>query len=342
MAFFVCISTSVKASIDKALDENFVGDFVVDSGALGYVGMPHEVATQIAALPEVADVAPLRFASVRVDGTGDSVTGTTTDAFDVFGLETLEGSADLGPGEVVVLDEWARDENLAVGDRLRLDFLDSEPVEVTVAGIYDGPEANDLGRYVMSVDELAKHMADDTDSQVMVQLADGVTVDEARPAIDAITDRYGTVEVQSIDDYKDSLAEQLDGFLRLILGLLALAVIIAGLGIANTVALSVLERTRELGLLRAVGMTRRQLRSTIRAEAVIISLFGAVLGLSVGILGGWGMVTAFRDEGFDVFQVPYTTVLLMAVLSAGLGLLAALLPAWRASRLDVLAAIHAD
>jgi putative ABC transport system permease protein len=130
--------------------------------------------------------------------------------------------------------------------------------------------------------------------------------------------------------------------LNLIMGLLVLAIVIALLGIANTVALSVLERTRELGLLRAVGMSRRQLRATIRWESVIIALFGTTLGLAVGVLGGWGAVRVFRDEGFEVFRLPFGVLTGVAVIAALLGMLAALVPAWRASRLDVLEAIHTE
>jgi putative ABC transport system permease protein len=342
VAFFMVINTSIRASIDKTLDDNFAGDFIVDSGTFGMVGLPHRVATEIARLPEVSAVAPLRYAPVEIDRDGSSVTATTTAGFDLFGLHVVEGSDALGPGQVVVLKETADTDHLAVGDTIDVDFLDTRPAALTVAGIYDGPEASNLGGYVMGADELARHVADDSDAQIVLELADGVTVAQARPLLEGITDRYATAEVQSVDDFKESLGSQLDVFLNLILGLLALAIVIAGLGIANTVALSVLERTRELGLLRAVGMTRRQLRATIRWESVIIALFGTILGLAVGVLGGWGMVSAFRDDGFEVFRVPYATIGVVAALAAGLGMLAALVPAWRASRLNVLAAIHTE
>jgi putative ABC transport system permease protein len=342
VAFFMVINTSIRASIDKTLDDSFNGDFIVDSGTFGQVGLPHELATQIAELPEVSAVAPLRYAPVEVDGDSTSVTGTTTAGFDIFGLDLVEGSDVLGHDEVVVLHETATEHDLAVGDTLDLDFLDTGRAPLTVAGIYDGPESNNLGDYVIGLDEMARRVPDDSDSQITLELADGVTVEQARPVLEGITDSYVSAEVQSVDDFKESLGSQLDVFLNLVLGLLALAIVIAGLGIANTIALSVLERTRELGLLRAVGMTRRQLRATIRWESVIIALFGTILGLAVGVLGGWGMVTAFEDEGFEVFQVPYGTIAMVGVLAAGLGLLAALLPAWRASRLNVLAAIHTE
>jgi putative ABC transport system permease protein len=340
VAFFMVLNTSVRASIDKILDENFAGDFIVDSGSFGMVGLPNEVASQIGELPEVDAATPLRFAPADLDGDTESLTGTTTDAFPIFGLDVVEGSDALGDGEVVVWKELATEEGLKVGDTLTFDFLDSGPTPLTVAGIYDGPEAANLGDYILGVDELALHVADDSDAQVMVDLADGVTVAEARPKLEAITDPYVTAEVQSVDDYKETLGSQLDVVLNLILGLTVLAIVIALLGIANTIALSVLERTRELGLLRAVGMSRRQLRATIRWESVIIALFGTTLGLALGVLGGWGTVAVFKQEGFEVFEVPFGVLGSVALLAAFLGMLAALLPAWRASRLNVLDAIH--
>ena len=113
--------------------------------------------------------------------------------------------------------------------------------------------------------------------------------------------QYPTADVESVDGFKDTISAQFDPILYLIVVLLMLAVIIAFLGIANTIALSVLERTRELGLLRAVGMRRRQVRSTVRWESAIIALFGTVLGLGVGLLGGWGITRSLRDEGFEAF-----------------------------------------
>ena len=142
-----------------------------------------------------------------------------------------------------------------------------------------------------------------------------------------------------VEQFKDSFGEQLDSFLFLIMAMLFLSIFIALLGIANTIALSVMERTREIGLLRAVGMSRRQLRSSIRWESVIVAVFGAVMGMLVGILGGWGIITALADEGFNAFVVPVGVMVALLVLSVVLGLVAAAVPSWTASRRDVLEAI---
>jgi putative ABC transport system permease protein len=177
---------------------------------------------------------------------------------------------------------------------------------------------------------------------VFVQLDAGVSVDEVEPEIEAAVADFPTAEVQSVEEYKDAIGSQFDAILMLMLGLLALALVIALIGIANTIALSVIERTRELGLLRAVGTSRSQLRSTIRWESAIIAVFGTLLGLAVGLLGGWGFITALSDEGFTEFRIPYGQVIAVVVIAAAAGIVAALLPAWRASRMNVLDAIHTE
>ncbi|HEY8544252.1 MAG TPA: FtsX-like permease family protein [Acidimicrobiales bacterium] len=342
VAFFLVVNASLRASIDRLLDESFAGDLIVDSGSFGMVGLPPRVGEEIRALPEVDAAAPMRTGTAEVAGESQLLLATTPEAFPLQGLDIVEGRADLGPGEVVVLRSYAADEGLAPGDPVRVDFLDTGSATLTVTGVYDGPPGTTIGDLVMGADELRRHVPDATDALVLVDLADGVSVAEARPAIDAIVDPLVGAEVMTVDDYKDAIGGQLDGLLRLLLGMVLLAVVIALLGIANTMALSVLERTRELGLLRAVGMSRRQLRATIRWESVIIALFGTALGLGAGVLAGWGLVAGLGDEGFDVFQVPGPRLAALVIVAGLLGMAAALVPAWRAARLDVLRAIQAE
>ncbi|HEX8805144.1 MAG TPA: FtsX-like permease family protein [Acidimicrobiales bacterium] len=352
VAFFFVINASIRASIDHTLDESFAGDFVIDSGTFGMVGLPTSVARDVSELPDVAHASPVRFAPAVVDGDETAVVATDAEAFDLLGLTIVDGSGALDPGEIVLDADTARHDHLAVGDEVPIRFVDQQGPDDScspgrcvyrVGGIYDTSDAGaDVGAYVMNLDDYDAGVPDATDAQVFVQLADGVSVDEAQPELQRIVDPYVTADVQSVDDYKEAIGGQLDVVLNLILGLLALAIVIALLGIANTVALSILERTRELGLLRAVGMSRRQLRSAIRWESAIISLFGTALGLALGILGGWGIVAALGDEGFNVFRVPFGTLVGISVIAGLLGMLAAVGPAWRASRLDVLDAIESE
>jgi putative ABC transport system permease protein len=348
VSFIFVINASVRASIDKALDESFTGDFVVDSGTFGMVGLPPDVAEQIAELPEVSVVAPVRWMQATVDGDETGVAGANAGVFELLDLGLVEGDAELGPGEVVISESQAESEGLGLGDEVEVVFLDDRRPEAdrvaVVGGIYDNSSAtNDIGNYVLGLDDWAEAFGvTTTDSQVFVQLAEGMSVADAEPELERVVEPFATAEVQSVDDYKDMIGGQLDILLNLVLGLLALAIVIAMLGIANTIALSVLERTRELGLLRAVGMRRRQVRAAIRWEAVIISLFGTVLGLAFGLLGGWGVVRGLRDQGFGVFEIPVVTLVVLALMAGVLGLAAALWPAWRASRMDVLEAISTE
>jgi putative ABC transport system permease protein len=347
VAFIFVINASIRASIDRTLDESFAGDFVVDTGTFGLIGLPTSVAAEIEQLPDVALVSPLRFSPAKVAGADTSVVGTNAGAFELLDLGMVDGTDELDPGQLVISQSKADSEDLAVGDELGVSFLDDRRPDdgrtVTVAGIYDDTTAaGGIGPWVVGLDDYDDAVANATDAQVFVQLRDGVSVAEAEPEIEQVVEPYATAEVQSVDEFKDALGSQLDFFLNLIVVLLALSVFIAVLGIGNTIALSVFERTRELGLLRAVGMRRRQVRSTVRWEAMIISLFGTTLGLAFGLVGGWGIVRSLRDEGFGVFEVPVGPFVGLAIVGALVGAAASVWPAWRASRLNVLDAIASE
>ncbi len=346
VAFFLVINASIRASIDEALDEGFAGDFVVSSGDFGMTGLPPTVAEQIGELPDVETVTPMRFAPADVDGEDGAMAASTGDIFSLFDLDLIEGDGDLGPGDVVVSTDKA-DDGFPLGTKMTIRSVDQASGAVpcphdctyTVAGIYDSGASGGIGAPLIGLDDFDAAVPQATDSQVVVKLNDGVSVADAQPQLDRIVKPYVTAEVQSVEQYKDSFGDQLDSFLFLIMAMLFLSIFIALLGIANTIALSVLERTHEIGLLRAVGMSRRQLRSSIRWESVIVAVFGAVLGMVVGILGGWGIITALSEEGFNAFTVPIGVMIALLVLAVALGLVAAAIPSWTASRRDMLQAI---
>jgi putative ABC transport system permease protein len=355
VALILVMNASIRASIDKALKDSFTGDFVVDSGTFGMIGLPTEVSDRIRDLPDVDIVAPLRFSPGQVDGEDDAITATNAGGFDLLDMNVLEASpelssalgrsrADLPEGGIVISEDKANSEHLRLGDRIRTQFVDDQrPADertLRVDGIYKGNAGGDLGSYVIGLHEFDRAVPTPTDSQVIVKLSEGVSVAQAQPEIERVLRPFPTAKVQSVDEYIDSIGQQLDSLLVLFGALLALTIIIAMLGIANTIALSVLERTREIGLLRAVGMSRRQLRSSIRWESAIISLFGTLLGLAIGVLGAWGLVSALGEEEFNSFRVPVGTLIAVSAFAALMGMLAAVVPAWRASRLDVLDAIE--
>ena len=178
------------------------------------------------------------------------------------------------------------------------------------------------------------------DSQVFVKKAPGVPIPAALDAVKKLSAQYAVgATVQDQAAYKAEQTKPINQILALIYTLLALAIVIALLGIGNTLALSIFERTRELGVMRAVGMTRRQLRGTIRWESVIIALQGTLLGLLVGVFFGWALVRAQQSNGISVFNVPWLTLVIMVLLAGLAGVVAAILPSRRAARLNVLRAI---
>jgi putative ABC transport system permease protein len=180
------------------------------------------------------------------------------------------------------------------------------------------------------------------DFQIYLKLAPGITLAAGQPAIETGLAGYPTAKLMDRAEYKALQESQIDQMLNLVYGLLALALFIALLGIANTLAVSIHERTHELRLLRAVGMTRRQLRATIRYESLIIALLGAAEGLVVGVLFGWAIVAALKSEGVTQLSVPVVQLLVIAVLAGIAGVLAAVSPRRRAARLDVLRAITTE
>jgi putative ABC transport system permease protein len=202
---------------------------------------------------------------------------------------------------------------------------------------------NDLaGRYFVDTSVFDANVRNQFDAVVFAKMAPGASVDQARAAIERVADAYPNLKVQNRDEFIDTQSEMINQVLVLIYVLLALAIVIAFFGIMNTLALSIVERTRELGLLRAVGMTRRQLKSMVRWEAILIALFGTVGGLGVGIFFGWATIRALDEQGFHVFRVPIGGFVAIALFAALFGVVAAAIPARRASKLDILRAIAAE
>lgn len=342
VGFITILASSTKASVDASIDKTFTGDFVVDSGAFGSGGLSPALAEELAALPQLDAVSGMRMTAAEVDGSSTMLLGadpaTVTEIVD---LRVTEGSiADLGATEIAVLDDTAKDKGLEVGDTVPVRFAETGLQELTVAAVYS--ESDLAGEWFLGLPAVEANVADQFDMQVLMTIADGVSPDEARAAITEVADAYPQASVQDRTEFKAAQSGQINMILNLIYALLGLAVLIALLGIANTLALSIFERTRELGLLRAVGMTRRQLRATVRWEAVIIALLGTTLGLVIGTGFGWALVQALSSQGLTTFTIPAGQMAIVAIIAAIAGVAAAILPARRAARLDVLGAITAD
>ena len=336
------LSSSIKASFDKLLDEQYTGDFVIASGSFGFGGLSPELARSLKDKPELEAVAALRGVPAEFDGGNTMLFAIdAAEMSQMTDIGVVEGSLDdLDETGLAVLAEKAEEEGWTIGTTVPVTFVESGEQQLTVRVIYT--EDRLAGRYFVGLPVFDEFVTDPFDQQIFVKRADDASIEEARAAIESEADAYATAEVQDREEFKEAQGAQIDQIVSLITGLLALAILIAVLGIMNTLTLSIVERTRELGLLRAVGMTRGQLRSSVRYESVIIALFGVALGLVIGVFFGWAIVQAFADEGFDVFQVPVGGLATITVIAVGLGVLAAVWPAWRASKMDVLKAIATE
>ncbi len=342
VGFITILASSTKASVAKNVAKTFNGDLVVSSNVGGEGGLSPALAEQLSALPELDAVSGFRIAPAEVDGSGTNlVSGDPLAMQEITDFGTTEGSLSaLHANEIAVSKEKADAKGWTLGQSIAVRFADTGVQQFTMAATYT--EDATLGEYFIGTEAFDANIADRFDRQVMMTVADGVDADQARAAVTEVAAAYPQGEVQDRDEYSAAQTKNLDMLLNLIYALLALAVFIALLGIANTLALSIFERTRELGLLRAVGMTRRQLRATVRYESVIIALLGTTLGLAIGTAFGWSIVKALSDQGLDTFAFPASQLAVVTVIAALAGVAAAALPARRAARLDILGAIKAD
>ncbi len=339
VAFISIFAASAKASFGTVIDRAFTGDFVITSPAgLAGGGLDPRLAASLNELPEVDAAGAIRAGVAEIDGSATQLLAASDEAFDVVDVDPVAGSpADLGADTIAVFEDVAKDKNLSIGDTVSVVFKDTGAQELTVALIYG--ESQPAGDWLLGTETFEANVDDQYDYQVFVRKADGVDTPTARAAIEQVADGYPGAKVLDQSGYEADQTMFIDQLLGLIYVMLLLAIFIALLGIANTLALSIIERTRELGMMRAVGMTRGQLRSMIRWESVIIAIQGTLLGIVVGVFFGWALVTALADEGIETFRLPVATLLVIVVLAAVAGVLAAVWPARRAAKLDVLRAV---
>jgi putative ABC transport system permease protein len=331
--------SSTKASMDAAVDRAFTGDIVVDSGGGFFGGVDPALAKRLDGLPEVASAASLRQGVAQVAGSAVLVQATDPGtAVELMKVDPIKGSpTELGRDSIGLHKDVAAKKNLKVGDPVPVVFKDTGPRSLRLALIYG--ENRQAGNYLLGTEAYEANFTNQLDTKVLVKRAPGAGPEAALAAVKQVARAYPGAKVLDRAEFKAEQTKPLDQLLTLVYALLGLAILIALLGIANTLALSIFERTRELGLLRAVGMTRSQLRATIRWESVIIALQGTVLGLLIGLFFGWALVTALSDEGISVFRIPYVSLAVVVLLAAVAGMAAAVPPSRRAAKLDVLRAV---
>jgi len=261
----------------------------------------------------------------------------------VIDLGVRQGSLrDLAPDQVAISADYGEEHGLAMGDHVTVGFPDGVTERLAVGAIYAEDNLSEGGGIRLHRDAFLPHTSRPADVNMLIALADGVTDAAGEAAVQEVADRFGAPDVQTNDEFTESIAREINQILTVIYVLLILAIVIALMGIANTLSLSIHERTRELGLLRAVGQTRRQIRTMVRGEALTVALFGTISGMSLGLFLGWAIVSALASEGFSSFALPTISLAVVLTLGALVGVVAAVRPAHRAARVDVLSAIATE
>jgi putative ABC transport system permease protein len=344
VTFVTVFAAGLKAGINNTIDHNFRGDFLLQNSD-GFSPIPPAAAREVAKLPGVAVVSPWRLSRGKAQG----IRGNT----EVLGLDPrtaqrgikldwIEGSprtlANLTPGQAVIDHKFSDNKHVDVGETLRFTTPTDRHVSFKVVGTVKD-QANFLGDVVVPLSVVDRDFGEHQDSVALVSLARGAPVAPVKKQIDRLlTARFPTVEALNQRELKKNQSQGFDQILGLIYALLSLAVIVSIFGIVNTLVLTIHERTRELGLLRAVGMSRRQVRRLVRYESVVTALIGAILGAVLGIFFAIVVSRPIADEGF-VLTIPIGSLIVFLVLAAVAGVVAAIPPARRAARLDVLEAL---
>ncbi len=340
------LAASIKETIRDSYGEQFTGDWVVDSGSFGFGGVSPTIAADLNALPEVEAATGLRFGFAEVGGDAEGYASLDPDtAPALIDLQIVEGGfSELGGSSadtVMLQDGRARDLDAAIGDTVTLGFIDGSSRDLRVVGIYAKDDAIYGSEFVVSHALHESTGIDQFDLQVFVKLADGVSIEQSRSPIEGVVGAFPSADLQDRETFIDEQAATVDSFVNLIYAMLGLAVIIAIGSISNTLSLSIHERTREIGLVRAVGSTRPQTRWMVRYESWIVALLGTVMGIVIGVLFGYAIVAGLEEEGV-IFSIPVTSLVIVIVGAVAAGSLAAIRPARRAARLDILQAVSSE
>lgn len=345
VAFVTVFAAGIKSSIAEAVDDSLQGDLVILNSD-GFSPISPKVATAAERVPGVRLVSSLRAAQAELlDGDRGKrrVSGLDRNAGEVLTIDWTVGGPralrDLDDDEAILDESLAFGARLEVGDRVRFLTQIGERPSLRIAGEYED-KAELLGGAIVTQETLAKRFGQRDDAIDFVSLRPGADAAKVQEDLVELVERdFPVAEVQSQAELRQNQEEQIDQLLGLIYALLALAVVVSLFGIANTLALSIHERTRELGMLRAIGMSRRQMRTMIRYEAVITALIGAFLGMVLGVIFAALIAQPLADEGFAL-SYPVGQLIGMLVFAALAGVVAAIGPARRASRLDVLEALQ--
>lgn len=332
------LGASINKSIEVAVQEEFTTDYLLSSPT--FTNFSTTIADDVRDLDGVGEVAQTQSLPVDIDDADAFVTAADPgELLAVYELQDTSGTLDVGDGQIALSDDVAEERGVTTGDTVTLTFPSGDQ-EAEVAGTYESSQV--VGNAVLPFSTLEAAQVQRQDSTVSINAAEGVSQADLGAQLDEVVADLPTVTVQNQEDFTDAQRASVNQLLFLIYALLGLAIVIAVLGVVNTLALSVIERTREVGLLRAVGLSRRQLRRMVRLEAVAIAVLGAVLGVAMGLVFGVVLQRSVADDGITDLAIPVGQLAIVVAVAAVLGVLAAVLPARRAARLNVLQAITTE
>ncbi|WP_433619142.1 ABC transporter permease [Dactylosporangium sp. CA-139114] len=334
------VASSIKASVGDVLDRANRADLILKANNQFAPGIPAGVADKLRGLPEADTVSEMRWGTARVDAASTPMAAVDPATVErVANLGIVSGSVSaLGPDAILLSVDVAKAKGLHAGSPLTVTFAQTGEHQLRVAGTFT--DTTLIGTpYVISLDTYDANFSDRLDIAVLVAAKKDVSTAQIKQLATTTLAEYPNVAISDANDLKDTQSKSVDQLLGMVSVMLLLAVVIALLGVVNTLVLSVLERTRELGLLRAVGMTRRQVRSAVRWEAVLIAAVGAVLGLVLGLAFGAAFSRALASIGIITVDVPVVQPLVYAVVAILAGVIAAIAPARRAAKVDILRAV---
>ncbi|MFJ9692979.1 ABC transporter permease [Kitasatospora sp. NPDC101183] len=334
------IGSSVSGALDKSLTSSVKADYLVD--AANGMALTAPLTDKVAKAPGVTAASPLIEAYWLLGDTSVKVTGLNPDTYQqLVKMQLNSGSADaVGKGQLLIASDLAKKLNVTAGSTVKASFSDRSSDTVTVGGVFE--KGGVLGEVVMSNAAIAKHEAKPRTVAVLVKGQDGATSALKQSLTDA-TGANPVIEVKSMQDVRDGFSQTITFALNMMYGLLAMSVLVAVLGVINTLAMSVFERKREIGMLRAIGLDRRGIKRMVRLESVVISVFGAGIGLVLGCFIAWAINGTLKSDMAGLTTVlPYGQLALFLALAGLVGLVAAIWPARRASKLDILESIKTD
>jgi putative ABC transport system permease protein len=338
--FVTVFANGIRVSTDRIIDRAFAGEFLMQNRD-NFSPIPMASVTTARQVPGVKAVSEFKLGQAKFKGSTEFITGFQPKTItSVYNFNWKQGSDSvlntLGNNSILMNEKQFKDHDLKVGDRITLQSPIAGNQTLTIKGVYDDPAV--LGVFAVPMSTYNKMFSSQRVGFALIKGDPGVNQAQLEKRLDSALQQFPEAKIQSQEQAKEDQAQQINQLLAMFYALLFMSIVVALFGIVNTLTLSLYERTRELGMLRAVGMTKRQLKRLVRYESVITAGIGGILGVVLGIFFAWIVTRAVSEEGI-VFAIPFGQVVIFFILALIAGVVAAILPARRAAKLDVLEAI---